>query len=46
MVVGHLFLHPAQIVDPEAANGDLDPVALAETRRELLAALRARTTCS
>jgi glyoxylase-like metal-dependent hydrolase (beta-lactamase superfamily II) len=37
VVVGHLFLHPAQIADPEVANGDRDPVALAATRRKLLA---------
>ena len=36
VIVGHLFLHPAQIASPETANGDLDPVALARTRRELL----------
>lgn len=36
VVVGHLFLHPAQVFDPTTANGDLDPVALAETRRQLL----------
>ena len=37
VVTGHLFLHPAQIANPEVANGDLDPVALAATRRSLLA---------
>jgi hypothetical protein len=37
VVVGHLFLHPAQIASPEVANGDLDPVLLAATRRALLA---------
>ncbi len=36
VVVGHLFLHPAQIADPDVANGDLDPIVLAKTRRELL----------
>jgi glyoxylase-like metal-dependent hydrolase (beta-lactamase superfamily II) len=36
VVTGHLFLHPAQIADPEVANGDLDPVALAATRRKVL----------
>ena len=37
VVVGHLFLHPAQIADPSVENGDLDPVALEATRRRLLA---------
>ncbi len=37
VVVGHLFLHPAQIAAPETANGDLEPVVLARTRRDLLA---------
>jgi hypothetical protein len=37
VVVGHLFLHPAQIAAPEVDNGDLDPVVLAATRRALLA---------
>ena len=37
VVIGHLFLHPAQIANPGADRGDLDPVALAETRRTLLA---------
>jgi glyoxylase-like metal-dependent hydrolase (beta-lactamase superfamily II) len=36
VVVGHLFLHPAQIANPEADRGDLDPVVLARTRRTLL----------
>jgi len=36
VIVGHLFLHPAQIADPDTANGDLDPVALAATRRRVL----------
>jgi len=36
VIVGHLFLHPAQIAAPETANGDLDPVALAATRRRVL----------
>ena len=36
VVVGHLFLHPAQIADPETSNGDPDPVALAASRRRLL----------
>lgn len=37
VIVGHLFLHPAQIARPEVANGDRDPVVLAATRRGLLA---------
>ena len=37
VVVGHLFLHPAQIASPEVATGDLDPVLLEKTRRALLA---------
>jgi glyoxylase-like metal-dependent hydrolase (beta-lactamase superfamily II) len=37
VVVGHLFLHPAQVAAVEADNGDLDPVVLAQTRRDLLA---------
>jgi hypothetical protein len=37
VVVGHLFLHPAQIAAPEVDNGDRDPVLLAATRRALLA---------
>lgn len=37
VIVGHLFLHPAQIAAPEVANGDLDPEALTRTRRALLA---------
>jgi glyoxylase-like metal-dependent hydrolase (beta-lactamase superfamily II) len=37
VVVGHLFLHPAQIADPETTTGDLDPAALTATRRKLLA---------
>jgi glyoxylase-like metal-dependent hydrolase (beta-lactamase superfamily II) len=36
VVVGHLFLHPAQIAAPAIDNGDLDPVALEATRRALL----------
>ena len=36
VVVGHLFLHPAQIANTESDIGDLDPVALARTRRALL----------
>jgi glyoxylase-like metal-dependent hydrolase (beta-lactamase superfamily II) len=37
VVVGHLFLHPAQIASPHVDNGDLDPRALEATRRALLA---------
>lgn len=37
VIVGHLFLHPAQIANPEVMNGDLDPDALLRTRRTLLA---------
>ena len=36
VVIGHLFLHPAQIANPEVDNGDLDPVLLAAARRSLL----------
>jgi glyoxylase-like metal-dependent hydrolase (beta-lactamase superfamily II) len=36
VVIGHLFLHPAQIANPAVENGDLDPVALEATRRALL----------
>jgi glyoxylase-like metal-dependent hydrolase (beta-lactamase superfamily II) len=36
VIVGHLFLHPAQIASPHVDNGDLDPVALEATRRTLL----------
>jgi glyoxylase-like metal-dependent hydrolase (beta-lactamase superfamily II) len=38
VVVGHLFLHPAQIANPSIDNGDIDPVVLEATRRGLLAA--------
>lgn len=37
VVTGHLFLHPAQIADPDIARGDIDPGVLATTRRTLLA---------
>ncbi len=40
VVIGHLFLHPAQIASPEVDNGDLDPALLARTRRALLARCR------
>jgi glyoxylase-like metal-dependent hydrolase (beta-lactamase superfamily II) len=36
VVVGHLFLHPAQIASPEVSNLDRDPVVLTATRRSLL----------
>ena len=36
VVIGHLFLHPAQIANPSIDNGDLDPVVLEATRRALL----------
>lgn len=36
VVVGHTFLHPAQIANPEAVTGDLDPAALSRTRRSIL----------
>jgi glyoxylase-like metal-dependent hydrolase (beta-lactamase superfamily II) len=36
VIVGHLFLHPAQIADPDSEIGDWDPEALARTRRRLL----------
>lgn len=37
VIVGHLFLHPAQIAAPETTNGDLDPAALVATRLRILA---------
>lgn len=37
VIAGHLFLHPAQIANPDVHQGDRDPVALAATRRALLA---------
>ena len=37
VIAGHLFLHPAQLANPDIDNGDLDPVVLAATRRALLA---------
>lgn len=36
VIVGHLFLHPAQIASPQVDNGDVDPVMLERTRRNLL----------
>jgi len=36
VIAGHLFLHPAQIADPDVTRGDLDPAALSATRRTLL----------
>ena len=46
VVVGHLFLHPAQIANPSIDNGDLDPVALEATRRSLLEPVRRRRHAS
>jgi glyoxylase-like metal-dependent hydrolase (beta-lactamase superfamily II) len=40
VVVGHLFLHPAQIANPEVSTGEPDPALLARTRRSLLARCR------
>ncbi len=37
VITGHLFLHPAQIANPDVINGDVDPTALTRTRRSLLA---------
>jgi glyoxylase-like metal-dependent hydrolase (beta-lactamase superfamily II) len=37
VLVGHLFLHPAQIANPEVSTGEPDPALLARTRRALLA---------
>lgn len=37
VVIGHLFLHPAQVARPAIDNGDRDPVVLEATRRALLA---------
>jgi glyoxylase-like metal-dependent hydrolase (beta-lactamase superfamily II) len=37
VVVGHLFLHPAQIANPDVSTGEPDPALLARTRRALLA---------
>ncbi len=37
VITGHLFLHPAQIANPDVDNGDHDPVTLARTRRSVLA---------
>jgi glyoxylase-like metal-dependent hydrolase (beta-lactamase superfamily II) len=36
VVVGHTFLHPAQIADPTSDRGDRDPAMLAATRQALL----------
>ena len=36
VVVGHLFLHPAQIANPDSVLGDHDPATLVATRRALL----------
>ncbi len=37
VVTGHLFLHPAQIANPDVHTGDLHPATLQQTRRALLA---------
>lgn len=37
VIVGHLFLHPAQIAAPGVTTGDLDPALLERTRRSILA---------
>ena len=42
VLVGHLFLHPAQIADPEVVTADRDPEVLRATRRELLAEVARR----
>ncbi len=36
VIVGHLFLHPAQIANPDVADLDHDPQAVRATRRALL----------
>lgn len=36
VVVGHLFLHPAQIAHPDVDTGDLDPATVARSRRSVL----------
>lgn len=36
VIVGHLFLHPAQIANPDVDTGDLDPAEVARTRRSVL----------
>ncbi len=41
VIAGHLFLHPAQIANPDVDNGDLDPTVLAATRRAVLARCQA-----
>lgn len=37
VITGHLFLHPAQIANPDVHTGDLQPAVLQRTRRALLA---------
>jgi glyoxylase-like metal-dependent hydrolase (beta-lactamase superfamily II) len=37
VVTGHLFLHPAQLANPDVYNDDVDPSTLVRTRRSLLA---------
>jgi hypothetical protein len=36
VITGHLFLHPAQIANPDVADLDHDPEAVRATRRALL----------
>lgn len=36
VIAGHLFLHPAQIADPDVADLDHDPATVRATRRALL----------
>jgi glyoxylase-like metal-dependent hydrolase (beta-lactamase superfamily II) len=36
VVVGHLFLHPAQIASPDVETGDVDPPTLFRARRTVL----------
>jgi glyoxylase-like metal-dependent hydrolase (beta-lactamase superfamily II) len=36
LVIGHLFLHPAQIANPDVILGDFDPDLLRATRRRTL----------
>jgi glyoxylase-like metal-dependent hydrolase (beta-lactamase superfamily II) len=37
VIVGHLFLHPAQVANPAVTTGDHDPATLTRTREALLA---------
>jgi glyoxylase-like metal-dependent hydrolase (beta-lactamase superfamily II) len=36
VIIGHLFLHPAQIANPDVADADHDPEVVRATRRALL----------